>query len=91
MQSIGGHAAGPSEFTRVLGKVAPPGSNRPPLPPVPNLPTPPAQKPAAPTPAAAPNAEPSSPPARSYLPLIIALNVILIGAIVLVVFLVLKK
>jgi hypothetical protein len=38
----------------------------------------------------APNAEPS-PPARSYLPLIIALNVILIGAIVLVVFLVLRK
>jgi len=91
MQSIGGQAAGPSEFTRVLGKVAPPGSNRPPLPPVPNLPTPPVQKPVAPAPAATPNAEPSSPPARSYLPLIIALNVILIGAIVLVVFLVLKK
>jgi hypothetical protein len=44
-----------------------------------------------PTPVIAPHVEPERPAQKSYLPLIIALNVILIGAIVLVVFLVMKK
>jgi hypothetical protein len=62
------------------------------MPPAPNLPPAPAPRAVPPTPVIAPTIE-SAPPqsTKSYLPLIIALNVILIGAIVLVVFLVMKK
>jgi len=82
-------AAGPSEFTRVLGRVAPPAG--PVMPPAPVLP-PGRQPQAAATPVIAPQAvaEPRPKP-KSYLPLIIALNVVLIGAIVAVVYFVMKK
>jgi len=83
-------AAGPSEFTRVLGRVPPPAG--PVMPPAPTLP--PGRQPqaAAPTPVIAPQpvAE-QRPRPKSYLPLIIALNVVLIGAIVAVVYFVMKK
>jgi len=61
------------------------------MPPMPNLPpTPP--KAQAPTPVIAPHIEPAAQQeTKSYWPLIIVLNVILIAAIVLVVFLVTKK
>ena len=62
------------------------------MPPAPVLPPAPQPKPPAPTPVIAPPPVDAAPPqTKSYLPLIIALNVILIGAIVLVVFLVMKK
>jgi len=78
---------GPSEFTRMLGRVQAPG---PVMPPAPTLPPPP--KNVAPTPVIAKAAEPAPPPAaKSYWPLIIALNVILIAAVVLVVFLFTRK
>ena len=79
-------AAGPSEFTRILGRVQPPAPNMPPAPVLP-----PGRQPPAPTPVIAP--PPVAPAKRptSYLPLIIALNVLLIGAIVAVVYFVIKK
>jgi hypothetical protein len=83
-------AGGPSEFTRVLGRM-PPGGGGPAMPPAPKLPPAAAPKAPAPTPVIAPHVDAAAPEKQSYLPLIIALNVILIGAIVLVAYLVMKK
>jgi hypothetical protein len=109
--------AGPSEFTRILGKVAPPRPDqRPPDaaaspasgPPMASFSMPPMQLPQVPsapafaTPAFQAPAVPSAPaivasvasgpaPAKSYLPLIIALNVVLIIAVAIVLYVALKK
>jgi hypothetical protein len=84
---LGGSAGGPSEFTRVLRGMPASG---PVMPPVPSLPPAAQPRPLAPTPVIAPQVD-AQPQTKSYVPLIIALNVILVGAIVLVVFLVMKK
>lgn len=88
-------AGGPSEFTRVLGRVgqpqvAPSAAQFPGNPP--SLPTPSNSNPAIPQ-QAAPARSDSTPArsTRSYLPLIIALNVVLILAIVVVVFFIVRK
>jgi hypothetical protein len=83
----GAQAGGPSEFTRVLGRVAPQGPSMPPAPTLP--PVPPRQ--VVSTPVIAPPVEPARSEKKSSLPLIIALNVIVIVAILLVVLLVIKK
>jgi len=80
-------ARGPSEFTRVLGRQTPPMS-----PPAARLPDPSSSAPGLPTPGAP---QPQAPPpaektTKSYLPMIIALNFIVIGAIIVVVYFVLK-
>jgi hypothetical protein len=87
-------AGGPSEFTRILGRSAPPPGAPPAS--LPQMQLPPAQTPAAPVPAPAPAPAASAPPAqqtqtKSLLPVIIALNVILIGAIAVVLYFVLRK
>jgi hypothetical protein len=80
-------SSGPSEFTRVLGRVQAPG---PVMPPAPTLPAPPRN--VAPTPVIAKPAEPEPErTTKSYWPLIIALNVILIVAVVLIVFVFTRK
>jgi hypothetical protein len=79
-------ASGPSEFTRVLGRVQAPG---PVMPPAPTLPP---SKNVAPTPVIAKPAEREPErTTKSYWPLIIALNVILIVAVVLIVFVFTRK
>jgi hypothetical protein len=83
-------SAGPSEFTRVLGVMHQPPS----APPAAKLPQASSSAPSFPTPAIAqPQAQPESAPktTKSYLPLIIALNVVLIAAILVVVFFVMKR
>lgn len=73
----------PSDFTRILGRVSPPGQP---------------MSTAAPTPAA-PSAQPASSPAptgeprvaKSYLPLILALNAVVVATITIVLYFVLKK
>jgi hypothetical protein len=83
-------AGGPSEFTRVLGRVSPP----PGAPPAASLPNANVGAPGVPTPGVPqPSVPASAAPVKqkSYLPLIIALNVVLIGAIVAVVYFVMKR
>ena len=80
MSPVGPSPAGASEFTRMLGAIAPP------------------KGPAAPPPL--PVAPPAPPPAaggaqgggsiKSYLPLILALNVVLIAAVGVILYFVLK-
>jgi hypothetical protein len=115
-------SAGPSEFTRILGRVAPPAGHPSPAPPGSALPgfmpafTPPAMPGMPPAPAApqfpggiappaglqaaqglkppqvpgAPNAGDAVGAAKSYVPLIIALNVVLIAAVSIIVYLVMR-
>ncbi|HTE46785.1 MAG TPA: hypothetical protein VK636_16145 [Gemmatimonadaceae bacterium] len=79
---------GPSEFTRILGKVTPPAGGAASLP----SQRPPAAPPAAQSPPAASGAPPASEPTsnKSQLPLIIALAVVAVGAIAVVLYFVLK-
>ena len=75
----------------MLGRVSPPPSAQLPSPGAPHAATPPfgASVPGAPTPQIAPAAQPE-PQKKSYLPLIIALNVVVLLAIVVVLVFVLK-
>jgi len=87
-------SGGPSEFTRVLGRVSPPPGAQLPAPGALNGATPPfgASVPGAPTPQVAPAAQPQpEPQKKSYLPLIIALNVVVLLAIVVVILFVVKR
>jgi hypothetical protein len=89
MGSGGAPARGPSEFTRILGRgqmppIAPPGTR---VPDANNSSTPGFPTPAAPKPQAPPPAKST----KSYLPVIIALNLVLIAAILVVVYFVTRR
>jgi len=86
-----GVGGGPSEFTRVLGRVNPPPASRLPTPGASAAMQPLGSSPGAPTPQIAPAAVQTQPPKKSYLPLIIALNVVVLLAIVVVLVFVLKR
>jgi hypothetical protein len=85
-------SGGPSEFTRVLGRVSPPPPAQLPTPGASLSGTPPfgASVPGAPMPQVSPAAAPQ-PQKKSYLPLIIALNVVVLVAVVVVLVFVLGK
>jgi hypothetical protein len=82
MAPVGAGPAGASEFTRMLGAIAPPRGPAPP----PSLPVAP---PAAAPPAAGGQAGGGG-SVKSYLPLILGLNVVLIAVAALIVYLALK-
>ena len=85
---------GPSEFTRVLGRVSPPPAAQLPTPGALVGGTPPygSSVSGAPTPQIAPAAQAQTePPKKTYLPLIIALNVVVLLAIAVVLVFVLRR
>ena len=81
MAPSGGGSAGASEFTRMLGAIAPPKAPAPPSLPV---------APPPPTPAAGAGQAAGGGSIKSYLPLILGLNVVLIAVAALIVYLALK-
>jgi hypothetical protein len=74
-------SSAPSEFTRILGRVASPAPESAPAAPAP---------PATPTPAPAAREEEKR-PARSLMPLLVALNVVVLLTIAIVAYFVLRK
>ena len=80
---MGGGSSAPSEFTRILGRVSFPNPTS-----APTTPAPPAA--AAPAPDSSAPAE-ERPAAKSMMPLIVALNVVVLLTITIVAYFVLRK
>ena len=80
-----GGGAGPSEFTRMLGAIGPSRAAAPPPPPLPIAPA------AAPAPPAGGAASQGGGGIKSYLPLILGLNVLLIALMGVVLYFALKR